>query len=127
MEDALFAVVLAKSEAEVTLSTSSNNKTVTVPPGLTQLSLPLNPGDTIKAVLSRDNSTIVQLSPGNFTFEANPKTYNFNAFCAMADSGNTTTSTLESGNATSTSTSTSTTQSTQLSTSSSSIPTGSST
>ena len=124
MEDALFAVVLAKSEAEVTLSTSSNNKTVTVPPGLTQLSLPLNPGDTIKAVLSRDNSTIVQLSPGNFTFKANPKTYNFNAFCAMADSsGNTTTSTLESGNATSTST----TQSTQLSTSSSSIPTSSST
>ena len=122
MEDALFAVVLAKSEAEVTLSTSSNNKTVTVPPGLTQLSLPLNPRDTIKAVLSRDNSTIVQLSPGNFTFEANPKTYNFNAFCAMADSsGNNTISTLESDNATST------TQSTQLSTSSSSIPTGSST
>lgn len=122
MEDALFAVVLAKSEAEVTLSTSSNNKTVTVPPGLTQLSLPLNPGDTIKAVLSRDNSTIVQLSPGNFTFEANPKTYNFNAFCAMADSsGKNTNSTLESDNATST------TQSTQLSTSSSSIPTGSST
>ena len=122
MEDALFAVVLAKSEAEVTLSTSSNNKTVTVPPGLTQLSLPLNPGDTIKAVLSRDNSTVVQLSPGNFTFEANPKTYNFNAFCAMADSsGNNTNSTLESDNATST------TQSTQLSTSSSSIPTGSST
>ena len=122
MEDALFAVVLAKSEAVVTLSTSSNNKTVTVPPGLTQLSLPLNPGDTIKAVLSRDNSTIVQLSPGNFTFEANPKTYNFNAFCAMADSsGNNTNSTLESDNATST------TQSTQLSTSSSSIPTGSST
>ena len=122
MEDALFAVVLAKSEAEVTLSTSSNNKTVTVPPGLTQLSLPLNPRDTIKAVLSRDNSTIVQLSPGNFTFEANPKTYNFNAFCAMADSsGNNTNSTLESDNATST------TQSTQLSTSSSSIPTGSST
>ena len=122
MEDALFAVVLAKSEAVVTLSTSSNNKTVTVPPGLTQLSLPLNPGDTIKAVLSRDNSTIVQLSPGNFTFEANPKTYNFNAFCAMADSsGNNTNSTLESDNATST------TQSTQLSTPSSSIPTGSST
>ena len=122
MEDALFAVVLAKSEAEVTLSTSSNNKTVTVPPGLTQLSLPLNPGDTIKAVLSRDNSTVVQLSPGNFTFEANPKTYNFNAFCAMADSsGNNTNSTLESDNATST------TQSTQLSTSSSSIPTCSST
>ena len=122
MEDALFAVVLAKSEAEVTLSTSSNNKTVIVPPGLTQLSLPLNPGDTIKAVLSRDNSTIVQLSPGNFTFEANPKTYNFNAFCAMADSsGNNTNSTLESDNATST------TQSTQLSTSSSSIPTSSST
>ena len=122
MEDALFAVVLAKSEAVVTLSTSSNNKTVTVPPGLTQLSLPLNPGDTIKAVLSRDNSTVVQLSPGNFTFEANPKTYNFNAFCAMADSsGNNTNSTLESDNATRT------TQSTQLSTSSSSIPTGSST
>ena len=122
MEDALFAVVLAKSEAEVTLSTSSNNKTVTVPPGLTQLSLPLNPGDTIKAVLSRDNSTIVQLSPGNFTFEASPKTYNFNAFCAMADSsGNNTNSTLESDKATSP------TQSTQLSTSSSSIPTGSST
>ena len=122
MEDALFAVVLAKSEAEVTLSTSSNNKTVTVPPGLTQLSLPLNPRDTIKAVLSRDNSTIVQLSPGNFTFEANPKTYNFNAFCAMADSsGHNTNITSESSNTTST------TQSTQLNTSSSSTPTSSST
>ncbi|THH03990.1 hypothetical protein EW145_g5848 [Phellinidium pouzarii] len=85
-EDALFVVVLTSAPANATLSTSSVSHTVAVPAGLTQLSLPLNAGDSIYASISRGNTIIVKLAPRNFRFEANPKTYNFNAFTAMASS-----------------------------------------
>ncbi|KAI5123869.1 hypothetical protein M0805_005686 [Coniferiporia weirii] len=86
-EDALFAVILASSPSNVTLSTSSTTKTVAVPAGLTQLSLPLVAGDTMNASLSCGSTTIVQLAPNNFTFQATPQTYNFNAFVTMASGG----------------------------------------
>ncbi|KAL5523926.1 hypothetical protein ACEPAG_8099 [Sanghuangporus baumii] len=88
LEDALFAVVLVTSPAEVTLSTKSTNKTVSVKEGLTQLSLPLKAGDTMSASLSRNNQIAVQLVPNNFTFEGSPQTYNFNAFASFASGTN---------------------------------------
>ncbi|KAH8119175.1 glycoside hydrolase family 71 protein [Phellopilus nigrolimitatus] len=88
LEDALFVVVLATSSANVTLATSSNATTVVaVPAGLSQLSIPLSAGDTVRASLSRANTTVVQLALSNFTFEGSPQTYNFNAFTAMARGG----------------------------------------
>ncbi|KAI5123868.1 hypothetical protein M0805_005685 [Coniferiporia weirii] len=84
-EDAVFAVVIATSAGSVTLSTSSISKTVSVPAGLSQLSLPLVAGDTISASLSRNSASVVSLSP-SFTFNGSPETYNYNAFVTMASS-----------------------------------------
>ncbi|EJD03163.1 glycoside hydrolase family 71 protein [Fomitiporia mediterranea MF3/22] len=84
MEDALFAVVLAKEQSSVTLSTKSITKTVQVKAGLSELSLPLKPGDTMSASLSRNNQVVAQVKPSNFTFQDNANIYNFNAFTAMS-------------------------------------------
>ena len=81
----MFVVVLASAPGSVTIATSpSNSKTVNVPAGLTQLSLPLKVGDTLSASLSRNGQNVVSVKPDDFTFSGNPQTYNYNAFVAMS-------------------------------------------
>ena len=76
---------MVTAPSSVTLTTSpTTSKTFQVPAGLSKLSLPIFPGGTIKGTVERDGQTIVELSPTNFTFQANPTTYNFNAFVASA-------------------------------------------
>lgn len=68
----------------VTLTTSdSNSQAFSVPAGLTKLSIPIAPGDTMKGTISRNGQTVVELNP-NFTFQGTPETYNFNAFVVSA-------------------------------------------
>ena len=64
--------------------TTSSSTTFNVSAGLSKLSVPIFPGDTMKATIERDGETIVELFPSNFTFQANPPSYNFNAFVASA-------------------------------------------
>lgn len=76
---------MTTAPSTVVLSTSSqNSKTFHVPAGLTKLSVPISPGDGMHGIISRDGNTIVTLNPSNFTFEREPKVYNFNAFVASA-------------------------------------------
>ncbi|KAI9573692.1 glycoside hydrolase family 71 protein [Boletus coccyginus] len=79
--DKVWVVVFATSPATVTLSTSSTeSQTFNVTAGATKLSVPINAGGFMKAVLQRNGQTIVSLQPQNFTFDPSPPSYNFNAF-----------------------------------------------
>jgi glucan endo-1,3-alpha-glucosidase len=72
---------MTTAPSNVTLTTSpTTSKTFQVPAGVTNLTLPIFPGGTLNGTIERDGQTIVQLTPTNFTFEANPPSYNFNAF-----------------------------------------------
>lgn len=87
-EDKLWAVVFATSNATVTITTSSGTtQTTNVDAGVTKLSMDLAPGSGMSATLTRNGQTVVSLEPGSaFTFNANPQTYNYNAFVAYATS-----------------------------------------
>lgn len=78
--DNVWAVVLATSPATVVLSTSSSqSQTFNVPAGVSKLAVPIKPGGTMQGTLTRGGQTVIDLQATNFTFEANPTTYNFNA------------------------------------------------
>lgn len=51
---------------------------------MSQLSLPLAPGQSMRATLTRNGQSIIDLKPSQFTFNPNPSSYNYNAFVAMA-------------------------------------------
>ncbi|KAK0221841.1 glycosyl hydrolase family 71-domain-containing protein [Armillaria fumosa] len=84
-QDYVWAVVLTTAPSSVTLSTSdSSSQTFDVPAGLSKLSVPISPGDTMKGTIARDGQTVVELNADNFTFQGSPQTYNYNAFVASA-------------------------------------------
>ncbi|KAJ3486672.1 hypothetical protein NLI96_g4080 [Meripilus lineatus] len=89
-EDTLWAVVFATKASMVTLGTTDGTTSVfEVPAGVTKLSVPLTPGGYMHGRIVRDGQAIVDLKPENYTFEANPKTYNYNAFVAFASANST--------------------------------------
>ncbi|KAF9646034.1 hypothetical protein BDM02DRAFT_318271 [Thelephora ganbajun] len=89
MDDAVYAVVMATSPSKVTLSTSpSSSQTFDVPAGVTKLTLPISAGGTMYGKVERNGNTIVELNP-DFTFDPNPKTYNYNAMVTFASGNNT--------------------------------------
>lgn len=72
-------MVLATSPATVVLSTSSSqSQTFNVPAGVSKLAVPIQPGGTMSGTLTRGGQTVIDLQATDFTFEANPTTYNFN-------------------------------------------------
>ncbi|PBK97687.1 hypothetical protein ARMGADRAFT_961288 [Armillaria gallica] len=84
-QDYVWAVVLTTAPSSVTLSTSdSSSQTFDVPAGLSKLSVPISPGDTMKGTIVRDGQTVVELNADSFTFQGSPQTYNYNAFVASA-------------------------------------------
>ncbi|KAK0201898.1 glycoside hydrolase family 71 protein [Desarmillaria ectypa] len=84
-QDYVWAVVLTTAPSSVTLSTSdSSSQTFDVPAGLSKLSVPISPGDTMKGTIARDGQTVVELNADSFIFEGSPQTYNYNAFVASA-------------------------------------------
>jgi glucan endo-1,3-alpha-glucosidase len=75
---------MATQPSTVTLKTGDFSvQTFNVESGVTKLSVPLTPGGSMYGKIERDGATIVELDP-EFTFDANPTTYNFNAFVASA-------------------------------------------
>ncbi|KZT20315.1 glycoside hydrolase family 71 protein [Neolentinus lepideus HHB14362 ss-1] len=85
LADQLWAVVMTTADSTVTLSTSStNSKNFSVNAGLSLLNMPLTPGGSMSGVISRNNQSIVSLSPSGYTFNPNPTTYNYNAFVAYS-------------------------------------------
>lgn len=87
-EDKLWAVVFATSDATVEITTSSGTtQTTNVNAGVTKISMDLVAGSGMSAKLTRNGKTVVSLDPGSaFTFNANPETYNYNAFVTYATS-----------------------------------------
>ncbi|KAG9313201.1 glycoside hydrolase family 71 protein [Chiua virens] len=83
--DKISVIVFAKSPATVTLSTSStHSKKFNVTAGATKLTLPIEAGGFMKAVLKRNSQTIIDLEPKDFRFDPSPSSYNFNAFVACS-------------------------------------------
>ncbi|KAG6831948.1 hypothetical protein H0H92_006549 [Tricholoma furcatifolium] len=84
-EDNVWAVVMVTAPSTVVLSTSpQNSQTFQVQAGLTKLSIPISAGEGMQGIISRNGTTVLTLSPSNFTFQGSPQVYNFNAFVASA-------------------------------------------
>lgn len=84
-QDVLWAVVFATAPATVTLYTSdSSSQTFSVEAGVNKLSTLLTPGGYMRGTVVRDGQTVLDLRPAGYTFDANPETYNYNAFTASA-------------------------------------------
>ncbi|KAM5535050.1 hypothetical protein V8D89_011278 [Ganoderma adspersum] len=84
-QDKMWAVVLATADGKLTLSsTASDAQTFDVKAGVNKLSLPIQPNGFMHGVLTRNGATVIDLKPDNFTFNANPPAFNYNAFTAHA-------------------------------------------
>ncbi|PCH40092.1 glycoside hydrolase family 71 protein [Wolfiporia cocos MD-104 SS10] len=87
-QDLLWAVVFATEPSTVTLTTApSVSQTFAVPAGVTKLSMALTPGSGMSGTITRNGATVVDVQADGFTFNANPTTYNYNAFVAYSTSG----------------------------------------
>ncbi|KAI0768974.1 glycoside hydrolase [Trametes elegans] len=84
-QDQLWAVVLATAPGSLTLSTSDKtHRTFAVAAGVNTLNVTLSPGGYMHGALARHGKTLLDVKPSAYTFEANPRTYNFNVFVAHA-------------------------------------------
>ncbi|KAF8147293.1 glycoside hydrolase [Mycena galopus ATCC 62051] len=86
-QDAVWAIVMATAPGNVTLSTTATDaQTFDVDAGINKLSIPIAPGGTLNAELSRNGASVVTLAnPGsNFTFNGAPNTFNYNILVTSA-------------------------------------------
>ncbi|KAI0732491.1 glycoside hydrolase family 71 protein [Fomitopsis betulina] len=88
-DDMIWVVVFAVAPAVVTISSSDDRRdaqVVNVPAGVTKLSHPVNPKGSMRARMERDGVVAAECIPeqDGFRFQERPKTYNFNAYCAMS-------------------------------------------
>ncbi|KIP05382.1 glycoside hydrolase family 71 protein [Phlebiopsis gigantea 11061_1 CR5-6] len=99
-QDVLWAVVFATAPGTVTLHTSdTTSQTFSVTAGVNKLSTNLTPGGYMRGTLARNGQTVIDFTPQGYTFDANPQTYNYNAFTAFAGANSQPTSSV-SGNST---------------------------
>lgn len=78
---------MATQPSTVLLSTDPNlaqQSNFDVPAGASKLSIPISPGGAMYGAILRENHTIVELRPKNFSFNGSPVQYNFNVFIAGA-------------------------------------------
>ncbi|KAI0661905.1 glycoside hydrolase [Cubamyces menziesii] len=86
-QDKLWAVVLATADGSLTLATSdTTSQTFDIKQGVNKLSLDLTPGGFMHGTLTRNNQTVIDLKPDDYTFNPNPSAFNYNAFVASASS-----------------------------------------
>lgn len=86
-QDVLWAVVFATAPATVTLYTSdTTSQTFQVQAGVNKLSTDLTPGGYMRGTVQRNGQTVIDFRPQGYTFNANPQTYNYNAFTAFTSS-----------------------------------------
>jgi glucan endo-1,3-alpha-glucosidase len=86
VDDALWAVVFAKDDGKVVLSTQadgSGGQEFDVQKGVNKLSVPIAAGGSMKATLTRGGATVLEVDP-EFTFQGAPQTFNYNAFVAFS-------------------------------------------
>ena len=86
-EDKFFGTVFATAPGKITLSSApdgSDAVTTDVPAGVSKIAHPLVVGGNMKAILTRDNKEVVNLTPAGFTFTATPQVFNYNAFVAAS-------------------------------------------
>ena len=87
-DDKFWVVVFATAPAVMYLSTSKNAppKKHAVREGLTKLSHPLVAGESMRAVMMRQDTVVAECAPrgGQFKVEEHPETYDFNAYVAMS-------------------------------------------
>ncbi|KAF8515356.1 glycoside hydrolase family 71 protein [Hysterangium stoloniferum] len=100
-EDSLWATVLVPAPSTVVLSVapqssnaspislssgvnSTTSKVFDVPAGASHLKIPLIVNGGMRAAVFRNNELVLDFSPGGFTFDSSPKTFNFNAFAAAS-------------------------------------------
>ena len=77
-DDNLYAVVLAKSDATVTLTSGSSSESFSVSAGLTKLKMASAVG-SISAQMTRSGSVVASYSAGSaFSYTDSPTTYNYN-------------------------------------------------
>lgn len=78
-------MVFATAPSTVTLYTSdSNSQTFNVKAGVNKLSMPLTPGGYMRGTIARNGQNVVDFRPDGYTFDANPPSYNYNAFAAVS-------------------------------------------
>lgn len=91
-EDSAFVLVFAQAASTVWISSSTcpcdttQGQSFSVPAGVTQLNVPLYNGMVMRATLTRNSQTLVNLAPDGYKCTNSPTTYNYNAFVAMATS-----------------------------------------
>lgn len=87
-DDALYAVVLAKAPAKVTIYSGKSEHSFDVPQGLSKIKIPSAPG-TIGGFVERDGRKTTQYdSGGRFEYTDKPEEYNFNYYVgASSDPG----------------------------------------
>ncbi|KAL7412808.1 glycoside hydrolase [Mrakia frigida] len=76
-DDNFYALIFATSACTVTLTSGAGSQTTAVAAGVTRLSYALATGSGMAATISRNGADVVSHTP-DFTFVANPTTYNFN-------------------------------------------------
>lgn len=85
MTDAMWVAVFATAPGTVTLSSGNGaSKDFQVKAGVSKLSLPLTPGSTMHATLTRNGQPVVDLQPKEFNLQSNPQIFDYNAFVAFA-------------------------------------------
>ncbi|KAF5355467.1 hypothetical protein D9758_006316 [Tetrapyrgos nigripes] len=83
-DDDLRVVILAKDHAGVVVTAGDTDKQFRIYKGVNLLSMPLQTGGGMSAKMYRETVLVAECSASGYRFEANPKTYNFNAFTAMS-------------------------------------------
>jgi glucan endo-1,3-alpha-glucosidase len=84
-DDYLYAVVLAKDSAVVTLTSGSNTETFSVSAGLSKLKIS-NSAGSISGSITRSGSVVASYTPSGFTYTTSPSTYNYNYFVGSSSS-----------------------------------------
>ena len=86
-QDNVWALAITSVPGTVTLKTSpTNSKSFNVLSGVTKLAIPISPGDTMGGSIERNGQTVVEVSADGFTFDGNPKTFNYNFLVVGAGS-----------------------------------------
>jgi glucan endo-1,3-alpha-glucosidase len=84
LNDAVWVLVMLTDSARLTLLTSEkHSKSFKLSSGVHKISIPINPGDGVCVRIVRNGQTVLDFVP-QFTFQGNPKSYNYNAFVASS-------------------------------------------
>lgn len=86
-QDNVWALAFTSAPGTVTLQTSpTSSKSFDVLRGVTKLAIPILPGDSMTGSIERNGQKVVEVAAPGFTFQGDPKTFNYNYFVAGAGS-----------------------------------------